>query len=202
LFFPRKLLEEQFTEVTKPSASFTDEGVIGPVRWHYECSAAPRKVTVSLDTILPLQFIVDVPSQVFGVAGAGMKVKCIYVEAGSLGFTGEIDKLEVYFRFGLNIKTGELLFQSKLGVVKAKKFSFHHSPTANTWPVDFIADFLLSRAAEIVVMRQAGALLNRTRIPLVRFSAIQGFGRLSPVISITGDTTLDSVTVGVTFTRL
>lgn len=196
---PEEFVNHRFDGVTKPAAGFNDDGHIGPIYWHYESAIIVQTLLISLVSVWPLEFKIEVPSKGVGVAGAGVKIGCVYWEAAGAAFNGEIDPLEILFRINLDTKRSELYFESRFGNVKAHDFQFHHWPAKLDFPLDEVADFVLARVVEILINGKVGELLNVTRFSLVDFSLVRGFGPMKPVMA--AKSSPGAATVGVSFRR-
>ena len=197
---PRKIVEKRFDNVVKPGAGFADSGRVGPIRWHYESALLPQGVTVTMTSLWPLEFRVDLPATALGSAGAGIKVGCVYWEAAGFAFDGEVSPLEVYFKLGLDSANGELYFQSRLGNVVAHDFQFHHWPDIK-FPLNQIADFVLARVAEFLMSSKSGELLSATRFSFVEYKLVSQFGRMLNTMASEESANKEAVSVGVTFKK-
>jgi hypothetical protein len=197
---PRKIVAKRFDNVVKPGAGFADSGRVGPIRWHYESALLPQGVTVTMTSLWPLEFRVDLPATALGSAGAGIKIGCVYWEAAGFAFDGEVSPLEVYFKMGLDSANGELYFQSRLGNVVAHDFQFHHWPNIK-FPLDQIADFVLARVAELLMSSKSGDLLSVTRFSFVEYKLVSQFGSMLNVMAAEESASGQAVSIGVTFQK-
>jgi hypothetical protein len=196
---PKVFVEKRFDGVTKPAAGFNDDGHFGPIYWHYESAIIVQPpLRLSLTGLWPLEFKIELPSKGVGVAGAGVKIGCVYFEATGLAFNGDIDPLEIFFRIGQDTGRGELFFESRFGAVSAHGFQFHHWPVSK-FPIDQIADFILARVTEMLLAAKVGEILDVTRFSLVDYSLLRGFGKM--LTGMAAETSPAAVTVGVAFQK-
>lgn len=196
---PKVFVELRFQDITKPAAGFFDDGYYNAIYWHYEASIISKgKLTISMTNLWPLEFKLDVPSRAVGLAGAGIKEGCIYIEAGGFAFRGEIDPLEFYFRLGQDTFSSELYFESKFGIIDPHDFEFTHWPIEE-FPISAVTNFILGRAAEYIVKEKSGELLNVTRFSLVEYGLLKNFGQMLP--GMAAEKSNDTVTVGVSFQK-
>lgn len=195
---PKTFVEKRFDGVAKPATGFNDDGRLGPIYWHYESAIVVQGVKLSMTSLWPLEFKLELPSIGTGVAGAGVKIGCIYYEAMGLAFNGRIDPLEIFFRVGQDTHTSELFFESRYGRVKAHGFQFHHWPNIK-FPMDQVADFILARVVEMLISAKAGDVLNVSRFTLIDYAMLRGFGRMLNGMAAQKSST--AVTVGVAFQK-
>jgi hypothetical protein len=153
-----------------------------------------------MTALWPLEFRLDIPSGGVGVAGAGVKLGCVYYEAAGFAFNGTINPLEIFVKIGLDIRRKEIYFESRFGDVYAHDFQFHHWPQIR-FPLDQVADFMLARVTEMLITGQTGRLLNATRFSLTDFGLFRGFGRMVSRMAVEQSRAKTSVTVGVTFEK-
>lgn len=201
LFTPAKLLQFNFS-VVKPSITASDSGRKGPIYWRYSVTNALKSISLNLNRLWPLEFKLDLPSEVTGQAGAGVKIGCIRYEAIGAMFDGIIEPFEVFFFIYFDWKRKEIVFESKLGKVKAKNFSFRTFPRMD-FPLSEILDFILARVAEFIIKDKSNDMLNVTRISIANFGILQDVGLLRNVMSGYSDKMSggsgDDVTIGVEF---
>jgi hypothetical protein len=198
---PTVFMQHRFDGIAKPSVTFSDEGSIAIIHWHYEASVAPAPgstLTISLVNPWPTEFLVSLPLQTFGAAGAGVKIACIYYEAVGLHYRGKVDPFEVYFKIGLDWSKGDLYFESHLGNIRAVDFAFDTFPRLE-FPISEIADFILGQAGGSLINSQAGQILSVTRFSLADFDLFKGFGKMRNLLAAVPDNV--ATTYGVSFDK-
>jgi hypothetical protein len=199
---PKVLVEKRFDGIVKPTAGFVDEGKVGPIRWHYEAAAAMKNnLKLTMTSLWPLEFMLEIPLKAFGVAGAGIKIGCVYYEAVGAAFDGDVDPFELFFKLRLDFQRAELVFESRFGQVKAKNFQFHHWPNKLDFPMDAVADFVLARVAEFFISSKSRELISVSRFALIEYEVVRGFGPMVNAIAARQSAARDAVTVGVMFQK-
>lgn len=200
IHLPTVFMQHRFDGIVKPSITFSDEGTIAIIRWHYEASVSPRPkstLQISLTQVWPTEFKISCPLLVFGDAGAGVKIACVYVEPLAVYIEGPIDPFEVYFRIGFDPNAGDLYFESHRGDVNPQ-LTFRNFPPLG-FPIDQIADFILGEVADVIVVDQATKFLNTSRFSLATFDLFKGFGPMSNVLATLPEQA--STTYGVVFRK-
>lgn len=181
-FFPKKILEKSFEHNgLVPSATFQNRGSVGPIWWQYSCTGAIQRFTLSIDAIVPPRLVLDVPLEVTGQASAGVEILCVKYEAANVVWRGEVDPLDVIFEVSMDVHNGSVGLMTKFGEIDAKNFNFLTNP--RKFPISEVADFVLARAAEVIIKNHADSLLNITRINLVDFSVLDNFTGFRKTVS-------------------
>lgn len=181
-FFPKKVLEVAFDGPIKPSLTVEKRGDFGPFYYRLSCTAAIKRLTLSVDAIIPPRLLLDVPLGITGQAGAGIEIGCVRYEALGAMWDGEVDPLQVVFELSMDIERGILGLMTKIGDVDAKNFKFRTFPDA-PFPISEITEFLLGKGAELAIEGQADSILNITRITLADFSVLDNFTGIRKSIS-------------------
>lgn len=197
-YLPRTFVQKRFDGIAKPATGLNDDGYVGPIYWHYESGILVTSINLKMTSLWPLEFKLELPSKGFGVAGAGVKVGCVYYEAAGVAFNGEIDPFEFFFRLGQDVNAAELYFESRFGQVIAHDYQFHHWPPAD-FPIDQIVDFILARVTEMQMSGKSHSVLNVTRFALIKYDALRGFGSMQP--GMAAEKSSDAVTIGVVFKK-
>jgi hypothetical protein len=203
IHLPIVFLEHRFDGIVKPSVTFSDDGIVAIIEWHYDSSIAPSPhgtLQISLQAIWPTQFKVSCPLVAFGTAGAGCQIACIRYDAVGFQFRGEIDPFEVYFQIGLDAPNEDLYFESRLGNVNTQNFSFDSFPRPY-FPIDQILNLILTAVETAAVRNQSGSILNVTRFSVANFGLLKGFGSMIPNLAAASDNPISATTFGVTFTK-
>ena len=201
IHLPTTFMQHRFDNVVKPSITFSDEGTVAIIEWHYEASVAPKPggtLQITLVSLWPTEFKVSLPLQVFGSAGAGVEILCVRYDIVGARFNGKVDPFEALFKIGLDSVREDLYFESKLGRVNPTNFDFDLSSPFG-FPIDQIASLILSAAAAEVAAGQSGRMLNVTRFSLADFGLFSKFGKIFPNLAAAAEK--QSTTFGVSFDR-
>lgn len=197
LFTPIDLLRVNF-DIIKPSVTASDKGRFGPIYWRYSVTAAVKSLALNLVNIWPIEFRLSLPTEVTGQVGAGIKIGCIRYEAAGAMFDGDVDPFDINFKIYLDWPSRQIVFLSKIENIRGQNFSFRTFPRAE-FPISEIIDFILGRASEYVITKQAGKMLNITRIPIANLDIVNKFAEILPN-ALAGETdTIGNVTMGVRF---
>jgi hypothetical protein len=202
IHLPTTFMKHRFDNVAKPSITFSDEGTVAIIEWHYEASVAPKPggtLQISLvPPLFPTQFLVSLPLQVFGSAGAGVEILCVRYDIVGARFNGEVDPFQAQFIIGLDAAREDLYFESKLGSVNPQNFDFDLSSPFG-FPIDQIASVIISAASAAVAAGQAGRILNVTRFSIADFGLFSKFGTMRSNLAAKADA--QSTTFGVDFDK-
>jgi hypothetical protein len=197
LFTPIQLLEVNFKQV-KPSVTASDKGKVGPVRWRYSVTAALTSFHLKLIDPWPIEFEMSLPFEITGQAAAGVKIGCINYEAVGAMFHGDVDPFKIRFKIELDWRSRQIVFVSKIHDIKAHGFQFSTFPQMD-FPLTQILDYILARAAEFVVSKQADRILNITRIPIADLRIMEKIAEIVPN-ALAGETdTKGNATMGLKF---
>lgn len=200
LFFytPVTLFEHSFDGVIKPSIELRDKKQFGPFYFRYGMNAAPKgRIAISLASIKPLEFVLSLPLDVRGEAGAGIKIGSIVFEALGATFRGEVDPLDIGFKITLCVDRGELVFISKINTIKAQPFTFAHFPPIG-FPLDQIVDVILGHVTKVIVESKSDTILSATRVPIANLRMFESVGTLLPEMASAADA-VGNATTGLKF---
>ncbi len=197
---PKPFIEKRFDGVVKPAATAADSGHFGPISWDWVATISVETFTATMVQPWPPLMLISAPSIASGVAGAGVKIGCIYVNVAGVAFKGKINPLEIYFQLGVDPINAEIYFKSRLGRVQGHDFEFIHSPALG-FPIDQIADKLLAEATKELMRSQAGKILKVSRFSLVNFHQVRGFGAMRPLLAAHQGAGGNSLTLGAVFVK-
>lgn len=197
LFTPIELLRINF-DVVKPSVTASDSGRYGPIRWRYSVTAAAKIITLTLINSWPIEFRLSVPCDVTGQAGAGVKIGCVRHEVIGAMFNGSVIPFDINFKICLDWSRRQIVFISKIENIKGVDFQFHTHPRLR-FPISEVIDVILGKAADFVITKQAGRMLNITRIPIANLDILKNIAELTRN-EMAGISDIDgNVTMGVKF---
>lgn len=174
MFFytPIELLRVNFDGVLRPAVNASDRGRLGPFYWRYSTTLAVQGTTLQLHARWPINFRLRTRAYAEGQAGAGIKIGCVRYEALGAIFEGSVDPLITEFKIFFDFQRSEIVFESRLVAATANDFFFRTFPRV-LWPLSMVMDLILAKAAENLVEKQAGRVLNVTRIPLARLGLLR-----------------------------
>lgn len=197
LHTPRRLLDISFEGVVKPAVKVSNSDSWGPFYYRWE-------ITPSLDGLRlwlmnkdwPITFMLQAPLEVSGQASAGIKIGSVRHEVIGAKFNGRVEPFDIEFRIMLDWSRREIVFESKISDIRSQDFEFDVNPLK--FPMSQIVDVILSSVASSLVERQAGKILNATRIPIANLQLLERFGHLKRGISGHKDHE-DDTTIGICY---
>ena len=198
IFIPTISYKIPFETIVKPSVNFSDRGSLGPIYYRWTSSSALKSLGIEISSVSGNpSILISAPNWVEGQAGAGIKIGCIRYEAAGAMFDGEVDPLTIEFTISIDLNVPSIIFISKIKEVRGKNFSFRTFPTLE-FPLSEILDFLLARASETIITKQASNILNVTRITLADFSIFRDISGIANNLAYFQDND-GNLTAGVEF---
>ncbi|WP_133256007.1 hypothetical protein [Rhodopseudomonas palustris] len=173
-YFPKTVLFDYTFGKCKPSVTASDSGSYAGIQWYYAITAALKSVTVAFQGVSPTEgrLIVDIPFQVFGQAGASIKVGCIDYSIGNVACHGIVDPFQFEVLGGYNKTRSEIYMTAAINKIDVElKWT-----TGLGFPIDQISSWLLNRVMDAQAEKVIGARIDIFRLPISDIFKLKAYG--------------------------
>ncbi len=197
-YYRKNILYDYTFGKVKPSVTYSDRNRFGPFRWYYAITAALSHLAIAFQQISPTtaKLTLDVPLEMFGQAGASIRLGCVTYNVLNVACEGSVNPLTVEAEGGVNMNTHEVFLSTKLANANPRlRWS-----TGFGFPFDQIATKLINWILRKEFRKFIGRPTDILRVPLadisdVAISSDLQFGALG------SDAKTDSLLIGLHLDR-